>query len=421
MPADPVERLKSALHLSDAPALRRLFADHTELEARINDPLFDFDSPPITLARTREVLDVLLDAGADINAKSQWWAGGFNLLDAAPPDLAAYAIGRGATITPNAAARLGMLDELRQLVSGNPSLANSRGGDGQTPLHVASTVGVAEFLLDHGAGIDARDIDHESTPAQYLIRDHQDVVRLLVSRGCHTDILMACALGDVDLVRKILDADPDAIRTTVSEEHFPKHNPRAGGHIYIWKLGHNKPPHLVAKEFNHDEVFRLLMERTPDELKLAQACLLGDEKSFNALLAANPELPENLSHADQRKLVDAAQNNNPAAVALMLDAGWPVAAKGQHRATALHWAAFHGNADMARAILRHGPPIEDKGNDFQSTPLGWAVYGSQHGWHAKTGDYAGTVEVLCAAGAALPQNATGTEAVTQVLQRHKRP
>ena len=50
---------------------------------------------------------------------------------------------------------------------------HARGGDGQTPLHFASTVEVAEFLLENGAEIDARDVDHESTPAQYMLRVEQ--------------------------------------------------------------------------------------------------------------------------------------------------------------------------------------------------------------------------------------------------------
>ena len=52
---------------------------------------------------------------------------------------------------------------------------------------------------------------------------------------------MAAALGDVDLVRRHLDSDPDCIRMSVSEEWFPKQNPRAGGTIYIWTLGHIAP------------------------------------------------------------------------------------------------------------------------------------------------------------------------------------
>ena len=53
--------------------------------------------------------------------------------------------------------------------------------------------------------------------------------------------------------------------------------------------------HLVAREFGHEEVFRLLMERSPEELKLAQACELGDEAVFNALLAQRPALADEIS------------------------------------------------------------------------------------------------------------------------------
>jgi len=43
------------------------------------------------------------------------------------------------------------------------------GGPGQQPLHEAKTVAIAEFLLDRGAGVDVRCIDHQSTPAQYAL------------------------------------------------------------------------------------------------------------------------------------------------------------------------------------------------------------------------------------------------------------
>ena len=94
-------------------------------------------------------------------------------------------------------------------------------GDGQTPLHVAGSVEIARFLLDRGAAIDALDIDHESTPAQYLIRSHPEIVRYLIGRGCKTDILMASAAGDAPLVRRHLDADPQSILTRVNKEYFP--------------------------------------------------------------------------------------------------------------------------------------------------------------------------------------------------------
>src|SRR2546427_9819567 len=128
------------------------------------------------------MLEVLLAAGADINAKSRWWAGGFGLLHGASPELAAYAIERGALIDVHAAARLGRLERLQELIAEEPALVNARGGDGQTPLHFASTIAIAAYLLDHGADLDARDVDHESTPAQYMGRDRQEVLRYLIQR-----------------------------------------------------------------------------------------------------------------------------------------------------------------------------------------------------------------------------------------------
>src|SRR5262249_35306293 len=152
----------------------------------------------------------------------------------------------------------------------------------------------AEYLLEHGADIDARDIDHESTPAQYMVRDRQDVARYLVSRGCRTDLLMAAALGDLNLVRQYLDADPESVRMNVSQKYFPKQNFHAGGTIYTWTLGQNKTAHVIAREFKHEDVFQLLLERSPEELKLSLACELGDKALFDAMLASNPNLVKNL-------------------------------------------------------------------------------------------------------------------------------
>src|SRR5437763_2061264 len=93
---NPVELLKKAWCTNDAGTFRKVLERHPNLKTRINEPIAAFDSPLITTVRTREMLDVLLEAGADINAKSQWWAGGFGLLDSASAELAAYAMERGA-------------------------------------------------------------------------------------------------------------------------------------------------------------------------------------------------------------------------------------------------------------------------------------------------------------------------------------
>lgn len=414
---DPHELFKKAFQTNDASLFREVLDRHPQFKAKINEPIGPFDSPAIIHARTREMLEVLLEAGADINARSRWWAGGFGLLDLAEPNLAAYAIQRGAVVDVHAAARLGLIEKLRELVGADSTLVHARGGDGQTPLHFASTIEAAEFLLEHGADIDARDVDHESTPAQHMVRERQDIARYLVGRGCGTDILMAAALGDPELVRKHLDADPNCIHTRVSDEYFPKRNQKSGGTIYQWTLGFHMSAHDVAKQFGHEDVFRLLMERSPTDVKMLAACWAADAQGVQSLLAEYPDLVAQLTDAYGHQVAHAARNNNLAAVRVMLAAGLPVDALGQHGATPLHWAAFHGNVEMAREIVRYHPPLELTDADFKSTPLGWAIHGSEHGWYCHTGNYAATVEVLVAAGAKLPKQVAGTAAVQEVLRR----
>jgi ankyrin repeat protein len=416
---DPALALHAAININDTARAAELLEESPGLKARLNEALPDhgFGATALIVAvqrGNREMVDLLLRSGADINQRSHWWAGSFGVLDH-DGGLADFLIARGARVDAHAAARLGMLDKLRELVASDPTVVAARGGDGQTPLHFASTQEVARFLIEHGADIDALDVDHESAPAQYMMRDRRDVARYLVSRGCRTDLLMAAALGDLPLVRKLLDEHPARIHLSVSLENFPKKNPRAGGTIYIWTLGWNKTPHALAREAGHFDVLQLLMERSPESLKLSLALELGDRELFNRLLASAPDIVKTLSRKERAKLVDAAQDRNIDAVRLMLEAGWPVDARGQHGATALHWAAFHGQAEMTRLILRFNPPLQATDHDFDGPPLGWAIHGSL-GSPAGAGDFGGTVAALLEAGAKPFEKIFGSPAVQDVLR-----
>jgi GrpB-like predicted nucleotidyltransferase (UPF0157 family) len=426
----PGEALTVAIRDQDTQRVRELLESHSELRAKIDEPLANYGFGQHALFAAvqrsdRATIDVLLRAGANIHKRSEWWSGGFGVLDDCDPDLVDFLVERGAVIDAHAAARLGMISKLTELVAADENIVHSRGGDGQTPLHFASTVEIAQFLLDHGAEIEALDVDHESTPAQYMLRvlqkrhypqDRQDVARYLVSRGSRTDLLMATALGDVNLVRHHLDTDPACIRMSVSEEWFPKRDPHAGGTIYIWMLGANRTAHAVARDFGHEAVFELLMERTPEDLKLALACELGDERTFQDYLARNPDAAKTLSGAERRKLPAAAQSNNTKAVRLMLEAGWPVNTPGEMGATALHWASFNGNAEMTHDILHFHPDLELKSKEYTGTALSWALYASGNGWHRDTGDFVGTVRALLEAGAALPPDPEALEPSDAVLE-----
>ena len=203
-----VKAFCEAVRVGDTPRTKRLLAS-THIRRRINDPMFAFGQRAAHIAAKDEgMLTTLIAAGADVNMKSDWENGPYTVLDNAGEDTARFLLAHGATLTSNVAARLGWLDELQTLVRGDAALVHARGGDGQQPLHEARTAAIADFLLDHGADVDVRCIDHKSTPAQYALVDRPDVCRRLLARGATPDIFMAARLGDISLATRLLDADP---------------------------------------------------------------------------------------------------------------------------------------------------------------------------------------------------------------------
>ena len=398
------EALLEAIQAKDVDRVSAVLAEHPDLASRLNQPLpgLHFGATALSEAvglGNREMVDALLRAGADINARSDWWAGSFGVLDFVDADMAEFLISRGAKLDLHAAARLGWIDQVRELIAEDPARVPARGGDGQTPLHRAGSLAVAKLLIEHGADIDALDIDHESTPAQYLVREHPEIARDLIARGAKFDLLLVAALGDAARVREILDRDPGAIRMAVHEHLFPKRNPRSAGTIYQWTLGAHWNALRVAREFGHAEVLALLKERSPVEMRFADAVEAGDDEETKALRSAHPDIIQKLTPAELRRLPDAGRNNDAPAIRRMLAAGWPVETLGQHQGAILHFACWHGNAELVREILKYKPDLERRDADFGSTPLGWAIYASVHGWHPDQGDYVGVVNTLLDAGA----------------------
>lgn len=417
----PVEQFVAAVKAGDVAAVRELLEGSRDVAATINAPLFDFKmTAAMAAARNLSLLDLLLEHGADINAKSDWEHGGFGILESATPEQAEALISRGARLDVWGASHLGKLDLLRELVAADPELVNAKGGDGKRPLHYASSVEIAELLLANGAEIDALDDDHGSTPAQYLIGDHPEVARYLVSRGAKSDLLLACALGDVSAVRRLLDADPEAIRMRVSPDYFPMiHTAENGGHIYQWTLGFYVSAFDIARKRGHEEVLALLVSRAGPRERLLDALWSQDLAEVDAVLSDDPGLVGKLDAAALNQVADAARNNKAGVVRAMLDRGFPVTATSQHGATPLHWAAYHGNSELVADLLARGAPVEVTDADYDGPPLGWAIHGAPDGWNGiSSDDHAGCVAALLDAGAPCSPAVfpTGIDAIDAVLR-----
>jgi hypothetical protein len=230
MATTPLDDFQQAVQRRDATALRRVLSLHADVRAAVNDPIFAFDSPALVASSDNaEVVGVLLEFGADPNRKSDWWAGGFHPLYGASDAAAEKLLAAGAIPDACAAAHLDRPDLLTRILKGDFSRVQERGGDGQTPLHFARSRRVVDVLLDAGADIEARDVDHRSTAAEWMVGDsptseRHELSRYLVERGASADIFLAAALGLTERVRAMAVADPGMLALRTSQgEYAVKH------------------------------------------------------------------------------------------------------------------------------------------------------------------------------------------------------
>ena len=313
------------------------------------------------------MMRVLVEAGADVNARSGWEPGGSGVLDGERVELWVKewrADGtpvmtelfndfrqRGLTVDAHAAANLGDLAMLRRLIDERPDCVNERGRDGASPLHMARTPAIVDVLVDCGADVDMRDIDHGATPAQWAI-DEPAVCTRLIERGATPDIYIACALGDIEIADRVLAEHPDALRSR--SNHGPHMDGRPpGGHMYIYRMGVGMRPLPFASTKSQDEFVEQLLQRASPAEQLIHAAWTGDRSRAQALVGAHPGLVDSLVPAEARAISDAAWNNNCRGVALMLEVGFPVDARGDDRGTPLDRAAVRGYADIVEVLLGH--------------------------------------------------------------------
>ena len=192
------------------------------------------------------------------------------------------------------------------------------------------------------------------------------------------------------------------------------------GDIYRWVFAHDISAVEAAVLLGYDDMAERLLASASPVQRLLAACAKGDRAAAEDVVASHPDLVASLGRDQMRIVADKARANDTPAVAVMLDLGFDSRVPGADSADALHWAAFHGNADMVRLLLRRDPPIGIKDTNYGGTPLDWCIHGSVHGWSRSSGDFPTTARLILEAGerlepAALP---TGRDDVDAVLRAH---
>lgn len=296
-----------------------------------------FDAQPIVVAAWKgdlEMIDALLALGANINCRSHWWAGGFGVLHTFDAALGDALIERGAELDVHSAASLGKKDELIRLLDADPVLIKARGGDGQTPLHFAANPEIAEILLDRFADIDARDVDHESTSAQWAASSRPKVCEYLWASGAEGDVFMASAIGDITMLNDLCTTDADLDRR-ITDETFPCHGSEAG-HIYMHTLGRNASPLHVAARFDHDAAAAWLL------LRGADVNVIGDYDECTPLHVCAWSGSTRAARVLIEQGADLDRDSGPL-----------------HRNAPLGWAIVAGRADMVDLLVDSGAPRRD--------------------------------------------------------------
>ena len=172
-------------------------------------------------------------------------------------------------------------------------------GDNALPLHFAAGGGPIESvraLLDAGSDVqgvgDAHRLDVIGW-ATVFAEARRDVVQLLVERGAKHHIFSAVALGDLDLVRRVVAEDPSALSRRLS----PTEQAQTALHYVV-----APPDGLVGGTFRTGEHYRtlaLLIELgadldardAKDRTPLEVAMLRGDQKAMRLLHSAGATLP----------------------------------------------------------------------------------------------------------------------------------
>ena len=157
---------------------------------------------------------------------------------------------------------------------------------------------------------------------------------------------------------------------------------RHGGDIHQ-RRADGRTAHTLATLHGNEPVAAWLLahgakdESTPLE-KFVSACTRGDAARASEMLAAQPNLRNELHLEHHLMMHGPAERGDAAVLETMLASGFDPNVKDKDGVTALHRAAKDGRIEAVRVLLARGASVSNLDGMFSATPLVWATEGWSH-------------------------------------------
>ncbi|MGO9917268.1 MAG: ankyrin repeat domain-containing protein [Isosphaeraceae bacterium] len=335
-----------------------------------------------TMTRQLDVIDELLDRGADINAKRpdgarpiqltngdyrfRGWRDVPNDVASSPADVLAHLRARGAYVDICTAASLGDLPRVRELLDHDPSLANRVSeyvtyylGSG-APLRNAAAQGhleIVKMLLAHGA--DPNLPEEGIAPRGHALysavaNGHLEIARLLLENGAFPS--------------PPVESSADALSRAISQGNQPMIE-------LLCSYGAAREAHLLAY-YGDVQTAAAVFAASPgladDPQALENAAAEGHESFVRLMLRFKPDLARGVAVGVRSRGPDASIKTR-ALAELLFQHGMDPSRPNWLHITPLHRFAQRGDLENAAIFLDHGANLHARDEDICSTPLGWAA------------------------------------------------
>ncbi|KAM6513853.1 hypothetical protein FALCPG4_015060 [Fusarium falciforme] len=321
-----------------------------------------------------EVVDVLLEKGADITAVDK---------NGLTPLIAASAAGH--------------MEVVKLLLEKGVDVRVAN-NDGWTPLIVALAAGymeVVKLLLEKGADVMAVDKNGQTSLIMASGIGHMEVVKLLLEKGADirainkngwTPLIAASNQGHIDVVKLLLEKGADV--TAVDNDGLtPLIAASAAGHMEVVKLllergvdvtvanNDGWTPLIIASAAGHMEVVKLLLEKGADITvakndgwtPLIIASAAGHMEMVKLLLEKGADIRV-ANNDGWTPLIAASAAGHMEVVKLLLEKGADIKVANNDGVTPLIAALVAGHMEVVKLLLEKGADIKVANNDGV-TPL----------------------------------------------------